>query len=322
MTTDRFQIGGFTEAGISTTDPTGWISFLQAVGGWDLIWQGCSSAAQKRLWGIDEACAVNEWLLGRPEANNGHIRLFQFDITDPVEIRKGTQTCDPGGIFDLNIRVENIDPYVTELESRGWRGVSPPIGWTFMGLSVREWLTVGPDSVILALIERVAPPLEGWGRIEKFSRVFNSSQIVSSMDAALAFYEKLGFERLMRHQGPLEGNGGRVLGLSEAEAPTTAVDLSIVQPAGALDGSVELVKIEDVVGRHVGHLAQPWNLGMNLLRFPVTGFGSFVEHLKKEQLMPADNKIESMLLAPYGQTRMLALQSPDGAWLEFYDRPA
>jgi len=310
--------GGFSEAGISTENLETWLEVLVEVGGYQEIWRGESPAAIKPLWGVPVKNPVLECLLGNPCSTTGFIRLFQFDAMIQETIRHDTHTWDSGGIFDLDIRVPSLLPLVKPLESRGWKGVSPPVDWQFGQLQVQEWLARGPDSVILALIERLAPPLKGWDGLEKFSHVFNSSQSVADMDRAVGFYEKLGFIEVIRHTGPLLGRGGEMLGLSSEKAQATPVELVILQPEGILSGSVELVKIEGVPGRDVATKGLPYNLGLNLLRFPVRDLRSFAAQLKQQGIRPVDDCIISARLEPFGETEIMALQTPDGVWLEFY----
>ncbi len=311
--------GGFSEAGISTTDIDGWVEVLSQIGGWEEIWRGESPDSLKPIWGLDKDCRVLECLMGSPGATTGHIRLFQFECGEQEVIRAGTDTWDSGGIFDLDIRVPALNPFLEPLERRGWQGVSQPIDWQFGQVQVREWLATGPDAVIIALIERLAPPLEqDWRDLEKFSHVFNSSQTVADMDRAISFYEKLGFLEVLHHHAPLSGRGGEVLGLSAEKADTTPVDLVILQPEGTMSGSIELVKIEGQNGRDVAARALPQNLGLNLLRFPVSDLHSFAEQIAHRGLLPVDGRIISTRLEPFGDTKIMALQTPDGAWLEFY----
>lgn len=311
--------GGFSEAGISTRDINGWVDVLAEIGGWEVIWRGESPDSIKPLWGLDRDCRVLECLMGSAGGAGGYIRLFQFDCGEQEEIRAGTGTWDSGGIFDLDIRVPTLYPFLASLEQRGWLGVSQPIDWRFGPVQVREWLALGPDAVIIALIERLAPPLEqGWSGLEKFSHVFNSSQTVADMDRATGFYRKLGFLEVLHHHGSLSGQGGEVLGLSPEDAPKTPVDLVILQPEGTMSGSVELVKIEGMSNHDVASRALPYNLGLNLLRFPVNNLHSFATQIEEQGLHPIGGRIISTQLEPFGETEIMALQTPDGAWLEFY----
>lgn len=309
---------GFSEAGISTSNLDAWVDFLEQVGGYRKIWAGDSSESLKGLWGLTSQAVMRECLMGCPGTDAGYIRLYELDGIDQAEIRRDAFSWDSGGIFDLDIRVPRVMDYVDRLHALGWSDFSPQVDWPFGELQVREWLTTGPDAVVLALIQRLAPPLEGFDKLNGFSHVFNSSQIVADMDRALDFYRRLGFQKVLHHEGPLGGRGGEVLGLQASEAPVTPIDLVIIHPQGTMAGSVELVAYKDREGRDLSGLAHPANLGLNLLRFPVGNLRTYALELEAEGIELTSGGIVSTRLEPFGETELLAVQTPDGAWLEFY----
>lgn len=321
MKTD-FSIEGFSEAGIATRQADHWLEVFCGLGQYIESWRGPMDDATKALWGIPAETRIHEHLLCPPQAESGHVRLFEFDKSAPhnqLTIRESVECQDSGGIFDLDIRVPDVPAYYRWLESRGWHAISQPIDWPFGELHVREGLIRGPDAVVLALIQRLAPPLPEFDALKAFSHIFNSSQTVADMSRAISWYEKLGFKTLLHHHGPLKGRGGEVLGLSPEQAPVTNVELVIMQPQGQMQGSVELVRIEGVESRDVALYAQPWNLGLNVLRFPVSSIESFQRHLEETGINLAGGGLVESVLEPFGAAKILALQSPDGAWLEFYE---
>jgi len=310
--------GGFTEVGLSTADLDGWVDVLTSVGGYKEVWRGETPASTRPLWGLAPESSVQECLLGRPGFGTGFIRLYRFKAPEQVEIRRDMMPWDSGGIYDLDIRVASVPAFVDRLESRGWQSFAPPADWTFGQVQVREWLVRGPESVTLALIERLAPRMEDIDALDGFSHIFNSTQIVSDMQRSADFYYKLGFIDVVHLEGPLPGRGGELLGLSPAEAPTTPVDLLIVHPEGVMDGSVELITIANRKSRNAGPRALPHNLGLNLLRFPVSNLQAYMTQLEQLGLLPADTQAVSTRIEPFGETQIFALRTPDGAWLEFY----
>ncbi len=310
--------GGFSEAGISTTNLDGWVDLLVELGGYRELWRGESPDSIKPLWGLGVSDTIHECLLTKPGSTGGYIRLFQFENISQEEIRLGAHGWDSGGIFDINFRVPSLPPFVAPFIDRGWKGISRPVDWQFGDLQVREWLVRGPDAVIFALMERLAPPLQGWEPLHKLSHVFNSSQIVADIPKAIGFYKKLGFIEVLHLTGPLLGGGGEVLGLSPEAALSTHIDLVIMQPRGVMSGSVELVKIATIPGRNFAGRGLPHNLGLNMLRFPVRDLHRYAKRLESRGLWPVHKQIYSTRLEPFGDTEILAIQTPDGAWLEFY----
>ena len=60
---------------------------------------------------------------------------------------------------------------------------------------------------------------------------------------------------------------------------------------------------------------------MALLRHPVRGLRVFAEHLAR-QGWPLAMPLTRVSLAPHGEVDLLAVRTPDGAWLEFYEAAA
>ncbi len=320
--TENFGLKGFREAGICTHDMDAWIHMLKDVGGWKEIWRGTTAEAIGDLWGLSPGASTQECLLTCPLSDTGHIRLFSIQGQEQEQIRPASKTWDTGGIFDLDLRVKNLLPLVKPLAAHGVKGLSEPIDWQFGTFFVREWITRGPDSAVLALIERLAPPLEGWDELNGFSHVFNSSQIVADMQDSISFYKKLGFEIILNHNGPLQGRGGEVLGIDPEQAPQTPIPLIIMQPPGADSGSVELVSFEKAgpvyQGKSLADRARPYNLGLNLLRFPLSDLAGYLEHVQQAGIRVEDPGVVTTSIYPYGDTELMAIRTPDGAWLEFF----
>jgi catechol 2,3-dioxygenase-like lactoylglutathione lyase family enzyme len=322
ITTTDFGLKGFSEAGICTQNMDLWIRLFKEIGGWNETWRGTTSAAIRDLWGLTPGASSQECLLTCPLSDTGHVRLFSIQGHEQEEIRPDSNTWDTGGIFDLDLRVNNLLPLVEPLANYGVTGIGEPIDWQFDAFFVREWITRGPDSAVLALIQRLAPPLEGWDDLDGFSNVFNSSQIVTDIQASVAFYEKLGFEIILNHQGPLGGRGGEVLGISADQAPNTPVPLIILQVPGSTSGSIELVSFEhagpEYQGLDLADRAKPYNLGLNLLRFPVGDLAGYFEHVQQAGIGVEDPGVVTASIYPYGDTELMALRTPDGVWLEFF----
>jgi catechol 2,3-dioxygenase-like lactoylglutathione lyase family enzyme len=313
-----FSISGYSEAGICVSRLEDWVQFFCAQGGWALLHSGETDARLARLWPEHGTRPVREALLARPGNSGGQVRLFQFTGVAQRSIRAGAMPWDTGGIFDLDLRVDDLHAWHRKLSRQGWGGIAPPVDWQFGQLQVREWLARGPEGVVLALIQRLWPELEGPAIGPGFGHAFNSSQTVADVDTAVAFYTQLGFQTLVDHRAPLEGGGGAVLGIPAGQCDTQAVELVIMQPQGQMEGSVELVCLPGMPGKRLDALAMPHNLGLNLLRFPVAGIEALAARLAA---MPAagTTAITQTELAPYGQVKLLACRSPDGAWLEFFE---
>ncbi len=318
----EFEIGGFDEAVIIVRSPEPHLACWRDVGGWVLQHQGEVDTRLLRGWGLPRATG-REWRLGHPDGGVGQVRLMQLDQAGPqADMRPDDQCWDAGGIFDLNVRVRDVATQAAALHALHWHGASPPIRWDFGGLIVKEWLTRGPDNVRLALIERIEPPLPGADQPVGLGPVFNSSQIVRDMDAALDFYCRvLGFQRAVSFQTGALPSAANVMGLPPGLAAQASLDLHIVHPQGLKEGSIEIVSVNGADGLDLSDTTTLPNFGMALLRLPVRGLSLLAEHLVR-QGWPLAMPPTRVRLVPHGEVDLLAVRAPEGARLEFYEAAA
>lgn len=316
---NSFEIGGFTEAVLIVRSATPHLACWIDVGGWELRHHDAVDLRLLRGWGMHSASG-EEWLLGHPGYNSGLVRLMRLDNAGTQgDMRRDDQCWDSGGIFDLDLRVLDIDKQSNALRAQQWHGASPPVRWDFGGLTVKEWLVRGPDNVRLALIERIDPPLANCDHLCGLGPVFNSSQIVRDMDAALAFYhDTLRFKKSVSYKAEALPSGTNVFGIPPDVADRVGLDLHILHPQGKNEGSIEIVTVPGTGGLDWSQTCSPPNFGMAALRFPVKGIVALSEHLTRcDCVIPMPTT--TTVLVPHGEVRLLAVQTPDGARLEFYE---
>lgn len=314
-----FEIAGFDEAVIIVRDERPHLDCWVGNGGYEIRHHGAVDPRLLAGWGRPGATG-QEWLLAHPACQTGRLRLMRLAGAEPQrDLRPDDQCWDSGGIFDLNVRVLDLDAMAARMRALQWHGAAPPVAWDFGTLGVKEWLVRGPDNVRLALIERLYPPLQGFDHLRDFSQVFNSSQIVRDLDAAETFYrEVLGFQLASRYESPGFARGANLFGLPPGLAPQVGLKLCIMHPQGKVEGSVELVVASGAEGLDHGDDAGPPHYGMAALRFPVRGLEAFAAHLQGLGQVPA-LPLSRVRLAPQGEVQLLALRAPDGAWLEFIE---
>lgn len=320
MARPPFEVDGFNEAVLVVRDERPHLDCWVGAGGFELRHHGAVDARLLAAWGRTGATG-EEWLLAHPACAIGFVRLVKLAGAEPqTDVRPDDQCWDSGGIFDLNVRVLDVQRQAERLRALHWHGASPPIAWDFgPALKVKEWLVRGPDNVRLALIERVAPPLQGFEHLREFSQVFNSSQIVRDIDAALAFYrDVLGFQTVMHYERPGFPPGANLFGIPPGVSDRIGLNLYIVHPQGRTEGSIELVANPGAQGLDLAADARPPNFGMAGLRFPVRGIAALAAHAAASGVTPAV-PLTTLTLAPWGEVRLLALRAPDGAWLEFVE---
>ena len=317
---ERFGLGGFREAVVSVWDLDRSVETLTSVAGWKIHTRAAVSAEEARFWGLTPAGSgpVGESvLLHNPGTSTGFVRLVRFG--QPGEpIRPGAQPWDTGGIFDLNVRALEVGQRMAELRRRGWSSWGEPVRLEFGPFTVNEVLARGPDDLVLAMIERLEPPLTGWPHLTKLSRVFNSTQTVRDFDAALRFYrEGLGFEVYLEHEGASEKAGANVLGLPHEVTVEVPRRVAILSPDGSNEGSIEILSFEGASGVDHAKRAVAPNLGCLSLRFPVRDLEAFRIWLSERSIEPAGGPAR-FELPPYGEIAAFAVTTPEGARLEFF----
>ncbi len=312
------EIGGWRETLLSVRDLAGWEQVMIEVGGWEVMSRGQADARLHAAWELPADASIDEVLMRNPGTATGYIRFLRFNNVEQQQMRSNGQTWETGGIFDINVRVTDLAARFAELQARDWQSFGDPVRFTFGPFVVREWLGRGPDGIVFALIQRDAPPLEGWPHLKRFSRSFNSTQIVRDMQASLHFYtDVLGFKLYVETQGPSDTPGPNVLGLPHNLVTEISRHTVIVHPTGENEGSVELIEFDGLTGRDFAPLAKPPNLGVLALRFPVKGLDTLATKLEASGFEPQARARVS--ITPYGEVELLAIIGPNGEWLEFYE---
>ena len=317
-TSESLLSGGYQEAVFSVSDAAEWVAFLEEVAGWDVLHDGELDPAMLAGWQLPSEASAREVVVGNPGTKRGFIRLLQFRGVEQQQIRSNAQSWDTGGWFDVNSRVVSMEKKFSELQARDWQAASDPVEFEFGPFVVREWLARGPDGIVIALIERVQPPLEGHPQLREMGRLINATQIVSDIDKAREFYlDKLGFKTYLDHVGASKSSGPNVLGLPHNVAVDVVRHVSILHPHAVNEGSVELLQFAGATGADFSARAVPPNLGVLMLRFPVRDIARFAQHVEEQGIEIAMSP-QRVALPPYGDVTMMAIRGPDGVWIEFF----
>ncbi|MEO1034278.1 MAG: VOC family protein [Pseudomonadota bacterium] len=313
---------GYQEAVFSVSSLPAYSTFFRDVAGWEQLAAGPVPRQQLDAWRLAKDVSARFTVFGNRGTNRGFVRLIEFTNVAQKQIRSNAQSWDTGGWFDVNTRVANMSAKFAELQADGWQATSDPVQFRFGPFVVIEWLARGPDGIVLAMIERVQPPLEGYPELRELSRLFNATQVVTDLDDAQRFYiDTLGFKTYLEHRGASPEEGPNVLGIPHNLADDIERDVVIVHPHGINEGSVELLAFDGLTGADFAANAAPPNLGILMLRFPASDIevlhARLVEHRVEVVYPPTDIDLE-----PYGDVRMLGIRGPGGAWLEFYETRA
>ena len=312
-------VSGFREAVFSVSDLKRAEAFYKEVAGWEVFYRGMADRSQAAAWNLGENTRIEETLLRNPGRAEGYLRLVKFHGVEQRRIRSSGQTWDTGGIFNVNTRVKDIYGKFRMMQDRGWDSYSDPLKFRFGRFEVAEVLTRGPDGVVIAMIQRYAPPLEGYPNLRHFSHLFNSTQIVRDIDVAHDFYvNKLGFKVYLYSDGSTKKDGPNVLGMPHNLAGDINRRVYIVHPQKTNLGSVELLEFEGAMGNDFSSHAVPPNLGILMLRFPVSGIEKYASTLKSKGVL-FEKPLAEQRIRPYGMVKAFAVRTPDGAWLEFFE---
>ena len=316
------DLKGFREVLFSVSDIEKAERFYLEVAGWEVVYRGRSGQDQARFWGLKKENEIEEVLLRNRGRGEGYLRLVKFHSVEQRQIRSSGRTWDTGGIFNVNTRVKDIKGKFLEMQKHGWNAYSDPLNFEFGRFKVGEVLVKGPDGVVVALIQRYSPPLEGYPNLRHWSHFFNSTQIVRDIDKSHEFYTgKLGFQVYLYSDGSSKKDGPNVLGMPQNLAGDINRRVYIVHPKKNNFGSIELLQFEGADGDDFSKHAKPPNLGILMLRFPVVGLALYAKQIQEKGVV-LEVPITEIVLEPYGKVRIFAVRSPDGAWIEFFEEVA
>jgi predicted enzyme related to lactoylglutathione lyase len=284
---------------------------------------------QFAAWKVPPACNRVEQRLLVPAPSEafgadgrGALRLVRFHGVEGQKVMRSSQrSWDTGGIFDVDMFSAHVDGVYRGLQRHGWSALGEPVDYSEAHFSVRQVVAMGPDGLVLAIIQRYEPYVDGLDATGLLSPVFNSTQLVADFDAAMHFYgETLGF--LLRVEFTIENvaePGADVLGLPMPYAKNARRRLAMFKPEGPGEGGVELIQNLDMQGRRCDADCMAPNVGILCLRFEVEdalGYAAQIEARGGTLYTPAT----AMELAPFGRVTLFSVRSPEGAIIEFYSR--
>jgi catechol 2,3-dioxygenase-like lactoylglutathione lyase family enzyme len=312
-------LGGWREAILVVADLAPWIETLTVVGGWEVADHGAPDPSLNALWGLPAGARTEQVLMRNIGARTGFLRLVKATGVVQSQIRPDDQAWETGGVQALDLRVLDMATTVAALHVRGWRAPSAPVRYKTYGVEVIQWAPSSPDGVRLSFIQRIAPPLQGWTELKRWSRVANAAITVKDMAAAQAFFGgALGMTAGFA-TNTVGGDGPNVMGLPWDLARSLPINIKGYGGGPAGDGAIELISMPGARGRDFSSAARPPNLGIAALRFMVADAAALAERLVKAgQALAAPP--QEVRISPYGPCRVFAVWGSDGAWLEFVER--
>jgi len=319
FSSDDPPLKGFQEVVFSVSNLEKMVDLFERVCGWKVISRQDGNDDLKKLWQLGKSVKIEEVLMQNEGDVEGFLRLVKFKNVEQEQIRSATQAWDSGGIFDINMRTKDMKATYREFQNEGWNGYADPLRYTFGIYDVSEVLLKGPDGITIAVMERFAPPLEGFDEMKKTSRIFNSSVIAKNMEETHDFYiNKLGFKMFFQSPGNSRDGTHNVLGFPQNLNKDIRVPIDIVRPDIDNYGSIEYLEPKEIKGKDCSHLAKPPNLGILMHRFPVKSAENYANNLIKKGV-EINSPIQTLEIQPYGKMKIFSILSPNGVWLEFIE---
>jgi len=316
-----FGVGGYREAVLHVNKFEAMQQHLNQILKYDVRYEGQSGSVQANFWEAPGATSIDEVLMGPSDVDFGLVRVVRINGINNQEIRPAGKPWESGGIYDLDIRVRDIQKVYDQLVDAGWCAVHKPLQYTMGPATVKHCELFGPERIVLALIERIAPPLGPDAGFDQVSNAFNSTQLLyeDELEAHDTFYkEVLGFECFVKTEINWAQPGENVFGLPYSVAAASPAPVYIYHPESQMAGSVETCAIKGLTGEHYGKFGSPRNRGTSTLRFPVKDLDGYAAKIQQQGGVLAQ-PITEMTIAPYGETRVFAIQTAAGTWLEFFE---
>ena len=310
----------YNEVVLSVKDLDKAVKIYTELLGWKEVWRGNGDASQIAFWNLPQTCETEEIVLQFQDLDYGQIRLIQFKNIEQKIIRSGGQPFDNGGIMDIDLRVSDISWVYDEMTERDWHAYTQPVTQTMGPFTVEEVLFRGHDGVVIAFVHRTNPPHPNpFDLTGGTSCVYLSAMIVKNLAIASDFFvNKLGF--ILHNDINFVGDEGRsIFNLPHNIASQTNAKLQIIGPTDSRDALFDLIELEGIKGEDFSELACPPNRGILMYRIPVSNIEEYATLIEANGVI-LKHQITTIDYSPYGKVKILAVQSPDGVWLEFWEK--
>jgi len=318
----KYGVGGFTEVVVISKNlgrqRETWTTWAR----YDEEWSGGTSDALNGFWNLPAGASAKEAVFAQTGNPMGKIRIVELAGVASKDIRRCGRPWEAGGIYDVDIRLRDIEAGYDQLIELGWQGFNEPLEYQMGPVLVKHGELVGPDGVVIALIQRVEPPLGPDAGFDQVSNAFNSAQLLygHQMDEAHDFYTRnLGFEYFLNADLEWSSTGGNnIFGMPYNVAKVTPARVEFFHPEGRMSGCVETCALTGLEGKDFANRATPPNTGIVALRFPVSdiaGYAAAIEATGQGLVAP----LQEVSIGGIGRRRMFAVASrPGNCRLEFY----
>jgi hypothetical protein len=312
------DISPWTEAVISVENIEQASRLFKEVGNWKVIQKGKLSQAELDYWKLPKTAKATFQLLCAPNTTTGGIRFIRFENVLQRPIRLAKRAWETGGIYSIMVRSDNIPDLFDKAIKLGWWAESEPVQFTFGTSNLRNVVLTGPHGINLAVYERISPPFAAFP-VGRISQSFNSMRMVKSRVAARDFYNKtLGFSILFDSDKEPEEPAPSNFGIPLNYTPKIKRAAAALFPIVGETGRVEVMQIDGFTGGDASEHANPPNLGIISVRYPVKGLATYKEQLLKKSVT-IHYEAQNVPIKGIGIVNLFAIKDLDGNITEFYE---
>ena len=316
VTEQRWQ-----EVVVSVSDIDRTARFFFEIGEYEAKWRGPLDSSLAAAWELPEGASGEALLTGPADYESGLVRLVRFDNAgERAPMRPGARTWDTGCFFSMMVRMKNMPEVYRRAIDLGWWTETPITAVSFRGSELRAVIYRGPDGVQVSGYERLKPPLpSSIPAFDWFSGPFNMMQMVRDRDATHDFFiGVLGFESYYKGDPFVAPEPTPTpLGVPLSLTTTAPYRAGIVYPRPGDFGRMEFIEMMGIRGFDHSARCRAPNLGILAVRFPVEDAAAAAA-LIGQRGWPIRNQASRVRLEPYGEIDLFAVETPDGAIIQFY----
>lgn len=298
--------------------------FFTGIGGYEAKWRGPLDAALTAAWGLSQEASGEALLLGPADYESGLIRLVRFDNAgERLPMRPGSRAWDTGCYFSMMVRMKDLPDIYRRAIDLGWWTETPIARVSFRSSELRVVIYRGPDGVQVQGYERLEPPLpDSIPAFETLTGPFNMMQMVKDRDATHDFFTRvLGFGSYYRGDPFVAPEPTPTpLGIPLSLTTTVPYRAGIVETRPGEFGRMEFIEVMGMSGFDYSDRCHAPNLGTLAVRFEVEDAVEARNRIR-ERGWAIRNGISRVRLEPYGDINLFAVETPDGAIIQFYSTP-
>ena len=295
--------------------------FFVGIGGYEAKWRGPLHPSLAAAWALPQEASGEALLLGPAGYESGLIRLVRFDNAgERVPMRPGSRAWDTGCYFSMMIRMKDMPEIYRRAINLGWWTETPIARISFRGSELLAVIYRGPDGVQVQGYERLKPALpDSIPAFETLTGPFNMMQMVKDRDATHDFFTRvLGFGSYYKGDPFLAAEPTPTpLGIPLSLTTTVPYRAGIVETRPGEFGRMEFIEVMGMSGFDYSDRCRAPNLGILAVRFKLADAAEARSRIRKRG-WAIRNQISQVRLEPYGDIDLFAVETPDGAIIQFY----